>query len=515
MTAHRFGLVTCLLLVPAAALAASNKPRQAARETAAKIDAHMERLLAEAGLEPSPVAEPGDLLRRLSLDLNGVVPTTKTALSYRRFKSQRKLEVLIEALLSSPYFDERFGALLAEAWAPLKEAADPGYRYFGPQAWLAERIRAREPVDRMAAMGLTKQRLFRSAEPARRAAQMARALMGTSIGCAECHDHPFNKWKQKDLHRLAAFFAPRGEQVMVSPSGEPRRFQPRFLFSWPMSRREKSRLNAATPLEAAAALMTAKRNPRFARTFVNRVWAAMLGRGLVEPIDDVGAQEGPQVALLEALAADFIKNGQRLRHLVRAIAYSKTYRRSTRQTEGGAELDEGARRARRALERRLYARAPIRALSPAQIAASILRVTGVEPKKPSPGSNNKGAIRRWRGYLSERRQLTERFRRTMAEDADPQAFNGSVIQTLVLFNDPRLNAAIEPRQGSMLAQVLRGKASDEVKLERLFITVLSRSPSAEERALFTAAIAEAPDTQAAWVDLMWALLNSAEFLLNH
>lgn len=550
-----FGFALLSLLVPGLDRswgADGTEPAMDASATARMIDARIDRALSRASLEPAPAAEGERLVRRLSLDINGVIPGAKTIGAYLKSKDKDKTLQLINALIDAPAFDRHFADVFGAAWVGRKNRPDSGY--FRP--WLQEQFKKRRRFDAIVRdligaegalddNGASYFGLRWEAEPANFAAQSARVFMGLQIQCAQCHDHPFTEWKQEQFHEFAAYFAGirrgnkrvgdrnipslmqtrnRNYRYKIKSSGQNKRFSPRFLFDLEgVSQRGPRR-------EVVARLMTHPENPFFAKMTVNRVWKAMFGRGLVEPAEDLEGQDGYHPMLHEALAADFVASGYDLRHLVRSVALSRAYQRSSRRPKNQKDpslaleklakskdakvREEAARKAQE--EVWLFARASVRPLTPEQIVSSLFRATGVYSDGPDDASMGDmgGQGDKWKNL---RRSLLRQFDALYGDEgaSNPDAFDGTIPQTLLMLNGRFVNEAIKPLKGTMMAQILTGSTPTRQVVRSLFLAVLSRRPGKSEERAFTGYLRSQGSTQETYEDLMWALINSSEFLMNH
>jgi hypothetical protein len=540
-------LTLASLSVTSLALAQEPPARTRAEATARMIDARVDQAIKQAGFEPAPAAEKEAIVRRLALDLNGCIPRSGTMVKFLKSRSKDKVEELVDAMLEAPEFDEHWANILAGAWVGRKLRPDSQYfRKFLQEslakkmpfdAMVREILNASGPVDEKGASYFT---LRWETSPTDVAAQSARVFMGLQIQCAQCHDHPFTEWKQEQFHHFAAYFSGmqrgnvmRGDQNVpeVKYSARPynyklknatadQRFEPRFLFSFEASSKAKD------PRAQVAELMTHPENPYFARMTVNRVWKALFGRALIEPVEDLDASPGYHPMLLSFLAQDFIASGYDLRHLVRSIVYSRTYQRGSLRPKGQKDpaLEYEKVKDSKNTEKReaasllaqqevwLFARASARILTPEQIAASLVRAT-VLSEDEGAYVDPKVAER----FENLRKNLVRQFDELFGEDevANPDSFDGTIPQSLIMLNGNFLNEVIRPQMGTMLAQILKDTRAPADVVATIFFAALSRRPSKSEASAFTAYIQSQGATPQTYEDLLWALLNSSEFRMNH
>jgi len=521
-----------------------------ARAASRMIDARIDLAIAKSGIEPAGQAVNEAIVRRLALDISGVVPSAETVTTYLKSRKKDKLLTLIDELLESDGFSEQWTNVFTQAWIGrrMRRRITPYFR-----EWLMEQLQKRRPFDEIvraviSAEGALDENgagafMYRwEVKPSDVAANSARVFLGLQIQCATCHDHPFSDWKQEQFHEFASFFSglrrgnkkvgdkrisvvreakSSGYSYKIKRTGADTRFSPKFLFDIEGLEREHKGPGGR---KAVAALMTHPENPYFARMCVNRVWKSMFGRGLVEPVEDLEGQEGYHPMLLAFLAEDFIASGFDLRHLVRTVALSRAYQRSSRRKSGEKDpaveyarlaksKDKDVREAaalRAQQEVWLFARASLRPLSPEQIASSLFQATGVADLE---ASGKKSAKR----FQNLRRQLLRQFNQLYgeADSANPDSFDGTIPQTLIMLNGNFVNEAIKPQAGTALAHILADVRKPKDVVTMLFMNVLSRRPTKTESRVFTNYIGSRGANNTTYVDLMWALINSTEFLMNH
>jgi hypothetical protein len=343
-------------------------------------------------------------------------------------------------------------------------------------------------------------------KPENLAANTARVFLGLQVQCAECHDHPFADWKQTQFWQLAAFFgnAAGDAAAGVMPSDDPSLrtiaipdldvvVEAAFLDgSQPEWRAGEGRRTSL------ARWITRPENPFFARAAVNRVWEMFFGHGFVEPVDDLDPANPPRHAeLFDAIAEQFVLHDYDLKYLVRTIAATEAYQFSSRTKEAG-ESDP-----------RLFARLPLRQMTPEQLFDSLVQATGYRERIAEEQSFNPFAEDSIRAQFQARFRQAQR--RTEAET--------SILQALALMNGSFVADATSLQLSETLAAVAEMPLVDtETRVETLFLATLTRRPTAEEAAEFASYVdsgGPTGDTRAALADVFWALLNSAEFVLDH
>ena len=513
--------VVCLALTALPAAAAG--PAEA--EMAARIDALLAEAWAREGVQPAPPASDAEFLRRAWLDLCGIVPPLNDAdgiSGVRDFLASQdpdKRRVLIERLIARPahatHFANVWQGVLLRPQAGVQQAA--GVSPF--QTWLRGQLADNVPYDKLiedliltrGAANQSGPALFFTSlqlKPDELAASTSRAFLGVQIQCAQCHDHPFDKWKQRDFWGLAAFFG-RLQGIQQRPqataslreaeTGEVRLpgtdeiVPPKFLGG-----EVSSDQSPATRRERLVQWLAWPENPFVARAAVNRTWAQLFGRGLVEPVDDMGVHNPPShPELLDELAAYFVRTGYDLNALVRTLATTRAYQLSSQSLEGDADRPE------------LFARMAIKSLTAEQLYDCLLEATR---RRDIPLSVEQIPFRR---IDQERSAFLARFQ---SPGQRPTEYQGGIPQALVLLNGATIRQATDLGQSDLLAALDAPFLSDERRVEALFLSTLSRPPDKDELARFASHVHRASsdeDRRRALGDVLWAILNSAEFGMNH
>jgi hypothetical protein len=324
-------------------------------------------------------------------------------------------------------------------------------------------------------------------------------FLGTQIACARCHAHPADRWTQDDYHAFAAFFAritQRDGSVELAERGEvehPKTHKPvapRPLGGAPGG------LEASDPRAPLAEWLVSSDNPMFARNLVNRVWKHLLGRGLVEPVDDLRPTNPPaNPALLDALAANFVQHGFDLRWLVCEIANSRTYQLASRSTPANHRDEQ------------LSSHAYLKPLPAQVLADAVAEVTGVPDQFPGYAAGTRAVQLIGSQTPSQALDVLGRCARERSCETSGGT-GGSLAQSLHLINGSTINGKLREAAKSLQSRGLSGGAI----IDELYIRALSRPPSSAEHAMWEPQIAE--DAEAV-EDLLWALLNCREFSFNH
>jgi hypothetical protein len=519
-------------LTAVALLAAADQTTAGPPDPQALADRIDRRLAARrdaAGVEPAPAADDAEFLRRAYLDLTGRIPRPSDVREFLADPDPQKRARLIDDLLDSPRSASHFAAVWRAALIP-ETAATAEARFFQPgfEAWLRQRFRANTPYDQLVRELLTvtisadptaPEPVLRrpadpnplaffavkEAKPENLAAAATRTFLGLQLECAQCHDHPFAAWTRDQFWGQAAFFAglerhgnglfaPVSEaagrrEIKVAATG--RAVSAAFLDDatpdWSTGK---------SPRAVFADWVTAKANPFFARATANRVWGQFFGVGIVDPVDDFHDENKPShPELLDELAKGFTDAGFDLRFLVRAICRTQAYQRTSRQTHPGQA------------DPRLFARMPVRGLTGEQFFDSLALAIGYrEPAADRAGFD--------RGRGSPR----DRFLTQFALQGKPAEPETSVPQALALMNGSFVHDATTLGTSPTLVAVREtpGMSMAE-RVEALFLATLSRRPTDKERDRLVTFVEEGGTGRRAdrLADVLWVLLNTAEFRLNH
>jgi len=414
MGSHRLkGLLASLgLAVIAAGLqAAPARTDTPAAETAAL--AHRIDQLIDAGykarkIQPVPLADDAEFLRRVYLDLTGRIPAVSEVHRFLKSKDPDKRRILVEELLGSPNYINHFANVWRAAIIP--PSNNQQFQFFGPQmeGWLRVRLRDEVPYDQMVRDLLTTNLGF---GPGRRggtfdqgasvfyqvnefkaeniAASTSRLFLGVKIECAQCHDHPFARWSRKQFWEMAAFFieAQPQQQVRRGPNGkvlQPMAEKPKTEIQIPGTDKvvQARFLDGKVPdfstdpssRKVFADWMTSNNNTFFAKAVVNRYWAHFFGVGIADPVDELENEDNPpsHPELLDEVARTFVQKGYDTKFLIRAITSTKTYQRtSAGSAQGSADL-------------RSFSRMPLKGLSGEQLFDSLCQATGYRDNQQNP-----------------------------------------------------------------------------------------------------------------------------------
>lgn len=480
------------------------------------IDQHVDAKLAKLNIAASGLCDDAEFLRRITIDLTGTLPTAAAARKFLEDKSADKRTKLVQSLLASPEFAD----LWAMRWADLLrvERGTLGHeRAYGYYKWIRDSIANNTPFDRFArelvtAEGPTSEvgaaNFYRVVtKPGEMAGSLSQVFLGVRIGCAECHHHPFDRWGQSDYYGMVGFFAPvgaRGDAILSS--GDPGTTHPRTkkpVYSHALGTTMPEADPKGDRRVVLADWMTKPDNPYFARNLSNRVWAWMLGTGIVEPVDDVRATNPPSnPELLDALAKFNIENKYDVKKLIAAIAASRTYQTSCRPNETNERDD------------RNFSRALFKRPDAEVLLDIVCQSTGVPEKfTGSPGVTR--AVQLWDSKA--RHEFLKLFGRPVRATACEceRTKEPSVAQVLNLLNSPDVQAKLSHESGTV-ARLVRAHKDDAKLVEEMYLTFFARLPSADEMKVATEHLKKRNGARReAAEDLAWAMLNSTEFLFNH
>jgi hypothetical protein len=489
------------------------------------IDAKLQRLK----IQPSASAGDAAFLRRVSLDMTGRLPAPEEVRAFLADPAPRraKRRALIDKLIGSPAFVDhwtvKWGDLLQNSRKFLGEKGAFEFR-----EWIRQAIASNRPYDKVVRDLLTSRgssyenpaaNYYRITPDAKTAMEKAtQVFLGVRMVCAQCHDHPFEKWTQDQYYQMAAFFSAVGvrpgyevgEEIVYDQRADfemkhPKdgRVVPPVFMVASAGLGPGSIPSDASRREALADWLASKDNPFFARSTANRVWSYFFGRGIIEPVDDIRASNPPSnPALLDALTADFVDHGFDLRHLMRTIVNSRTYQAGIATNEWNAgDVDNFSR----AIPRRLTAE---------QLMEALTQAAGVRPAFPEvPPDTHPAQLPDphvgKEGFLD----LFGRPARESACECERRS-DLSLPQALNLVNGNTISDAVADSKGRVAKAILSGTEDREL-VEELYLASLSRPPSAAELESGMKYLAGEGGRAARAQDLLWALVNSKAFLYNH
>ncbi len=481
---------------------------------AREIDRILEESWAHQGIRPVPISDDAEFCRRVWFDLTGVAPSVFEVRRFLDDPRQDKRAELIDRLLRS----QRYASHMASRWIdillPSDSQAQPqaGANVAALHEWLQQQFTQNTPYDYLVAEFLTAggagnsgPAIFytsHSLEPAKLAAASSRIFMGIQLQCAQCHNHPFDRWTQVDFWQYAAFFgqlrqsdAAMAPNTIIEdrPGGEvtfPDSDQI-MLPRYPGISEPPERDPTDNRRRQLTIWLASRDNPYFARAAVNRIWAQMFGCGLVDPVDAMDADHQPShPELLDFLANYFVQQRFDLRDLYAAIARSDGYGRTS------AVLND--------------LRPPVNSF-----AAMNVKTLTARQFYDSLHQNvyRRSAVTAGDGQSADRAVREQFLARMRAPDASPRDYPHGVVQALGLMNGPEISSATHEQTSALIAAIEAPFFDDAQRIETLFLATLSRKPTESEMVQFADHLAAAESSQqrrGALGDLLWILLNTAE-----
>jgi len=491
-------------------------------------------------IAPSDLCDDETFLRRVTLDLVARPPTVAEYEAFMADSSPDKRAKVIDALLATTEFADYQAALWTERlrvmgsnYAPVVTVHKAAQTF---SVWIRNQFRANRPLDQFISEMVTASGANISSGPANLysmlvhktrvepkplAADFSQLFLGVQIQCAECHNHPFDRWTMDDYYGFVSFFTGMSYKPGIEPK-EKRIYWDRAKGTAAIhpvdgKGRPAKTLGAVEPAgiqgdprPALAAWLTAADNEIFARNLANRIWAQFLGRGLVEPVDDMRVSNPPTNApLMDALAARLVEVKFDLKAFVRDICNSRVYQLSGRPTPSNAG------------DTRQFSRAAVRRLRADVLLDSVVAVTGVQRQLPNwpKGTRAVDYHPRGKGGNSIGGDVGDDFFATFGRSsrgsicACETRSNPTLSQTMHMAVGDTLRDRLAA--GDVVKSLMETKSSPEEIITALFIRAITRKPTPAELAGFTEMVAGADKGPAVYEDILWALLSSTEFVFNH
>jgi hypothetical protein len=517
------------------------------------VDRHTLSQWKQLDLMPSDLCSDEVFIRRVHIDIAGTLPTPEQVKKFLASKDPAKRDKLIDALLETPeysyYFANKWADILkVKRVKPETQRMERARGTFAFHGWIRDAIARDMPYDRFAREIITASGdnirnppsfWFKEvSQPASFVGNLGQVFLGLRLSCAECHHHPYEKWSQDDFWGIAAFVGRTGIKTTMLPSengsGDPVRRQSVFTRIGPDTRLYIPRTGRTAvmhlldgapvqtqpeedPRQKLVDWLVDVKNPYFARAVANRYWAHFFGRGIVDPLDDMRATNPPSnPELLDALARELTDHKYGLKHLVRIICKSRTYQLSA--------VPNGINQA----DRQTYARYYPKRMTAEVLFDAFHQVTGTTSTLVHTG-NDFG--------LSGQPLPADRHAPTRAIMLPDESFasyfldvfgrperispcecerggESHLSQVLHLLNSKEVNGKVAAA-GARAATLARDARPEEEKIEELFLWVFARKPTEKDMKLARAYIEKhADDKSIAYQDMLWALINSNEFLFN-
>lgn len=513
------------------------------------VDQHVFAKLKRLGIAPSELCSDEEFIRRVSLDVTGTLPTPSDVRAFLASTDADKRSRLIESLLARDdyvdFWTMKWGDVLRIKKTLIQPKGVESYH-----GWLRRMVATNAGFDEVAEELITSQghsyksgpvNYFCVVREPKNAGELiqhdltestASLFLGIRLQCAKCHNHPFERWTQDDYHGLAAFFTQVKQTRHGNPPGvgnpEHRPISINFDAAAPEMLQPRTNKNIAPKFlggdrptfeigedrrPALAEWLTQPGNPFFAKSVVNRVWYHLLGRGIVDPVDDF-RESNPSAndELLSALADDFVAHNFDVKHVIRTVANSRTYQLGSQPNEFNAD------------DEKYFSRAIVKTLPAEVLMDAICAVTGV-PEAYTNQPAGRRAIQlpdndvihqpsRYLGY--DRHPFMKTFgqpaRELACECARETEF--SLAQALELMNGPTVAAKLSAAE-NQLSRLISQQMSDEQILEDLYLAALCRKPSDATAQAFLTYVKQAPNRRLAWEDVVWTILRSREFTSRH
>ncbi|MBY0523844.1 MAG: DUF1549 domain-containing protein [Gemmataceae bacterium] len=484
------------------------------------VDSLVFRKLQKLNVLPSEPADDAEFMRRVYLDVIGTLPTPEEARRFLNDKRQDRRVKLVDELLERPEYADYWALKWSDVLRVDRQALGHkgAYAYY---RWIRDSLAANKSYDQFAREILTAEGPLGEVGPANfykavpkageAASNWAQTFLGVRIACAECHHHPFDRWSQTDYYGMVGHFtqvslskSAKGELLILGADAPVKHSRSgQVIFAHALGTKMPEASPAGDRRMLLADWMTAADNPYFARNLANRTWAHFLGRGPVEPVDDVRATNPPtNPELLDGLAKHLIDNKYDVKKLIRAITASRVYQLSSKPNATN-ERDE-----------QNYSRALFKRIDAEVLLDMVCQTTGSGEKFPGTPAGTR-AIQLWDSRVSHYfLKLFGRPVRVSACECERNHEPG-VAQVLHLLNSPEIQSKLS-HEGGTVARLTRKHAENGPLVEDLYLAFFSRLPSAKERAVAVEYLGKDKDKRREAVeDLAWSLMNSVEFIFNH
>ncbi len=485
------------------------------------------------GIPASPVCDDGTFLRRLYIDITGTLPTEAEAAEFLASADPEKRNKVIDKLLDSPAYADYFANKWNLVLRNKKRANDQTAPTYGFHKWIWSSLYDNKPYDQFVREILTASgnaddnppvAWYREVDlPNEQVEDVSQLFLGLRIQCARCHHHPFEKWSQDDYYSLAAFFSRVGRKNIIGGNNAMR---DKRIFTIDNQGPAQARNERTGKMLAPAGLgnkpltvtsdddprvlladwMSDSQNPFFAKALVNRYWKHFFSRGIVEPEDDMRETNPPaNPELLNKLALDFISHKFDLKHLVRTICRSSTYQLSSLPNEYNLKDKQNFSRY---YPKRLTAEVLYDAFH--QVTATGQAFGGMPAGTRSMQLPDPGA--------AQNVYFLKVFGQPQGDTACEceRSQEANLAQSLHLLNSSEVQGKIADGNGRSGKFANDKDRPTDAKIKELYRWVYSREPDAEEMKIALAHVEKHKDTpKIAYEDIIWALINSKEFLFNH
>jgi hypothetical protein len=485
------------------------------------VDEYVFAKLKKLRVAPAALCDDSDFLRRAYLDIAGTLPTIEEAEAFYADEDPDKRDKLVDQLIERPEFSDIWTMKWAEVLRvkAVPNVLDPkGMNRYND--WLREKISRNVPMDQIVRELLASQGgnftnpatnfYIIERDPSIIAENVAQVFMGVQMKCAQCHNHPFERWTMDDYYSFAAFFGQVGRKASTDPreqiiynagGGEVKHLitqaamAPKFLGG------ERPDTTGKDRRQVLAEWLTSPENPWFSKNIANRVWQHFLGAGIVDPPDDVRVTNPPaNPDLLEVIGRKMVEYNYDLRSLVRDICKSYTYQMSTQP------------RAPEYADTRNFAVARLRRLSAEQMLQALSVATDTDVKfsgLPLGATPTQIAGASSNYFLNIFGRPARDSVCTCDRTGEP-----TLAQSLHLINGSTVNGALAKEDSSLNKWIAEELPPADI-VKRMYLASVSRPPTEDETARLTAYVEAAEDKKAALQDAFWSVLNSKEFIFNH
>ncbi len=504
MSSRPVALIFILTTVPAFA---GPPAKLSEPELARKVDALLAERWKDTKVVPASRTDDATFIRRAFLDLAGRIPSILEIRDFLDDDRPDKRRIWVDDLLRglrrdnrSDTYSDHFAAVWGSLMVPVGSEEQGAGNSIAFQGWMRNQLREKVGYNEIVRRILVNegggevQSFYQANEnkPENLAAAASRLFLGVKLECAQCHDdRSGGQWTREQFWELAVFFS---QGTALDIPGAKRRVEARFLDG---TAPDLTKLR--NPRETLAKWMTSAENPYFASTAANRVWAYLFGIGIIDPVDERGDQHPPShPELLDELATQFVLHDFDLKYLLRALIMTEAYQRVSLSTHPTQE------------DPRLFARMQVRGLSAAQLFDSLAEATEYRTERNPPNP-----------YVDPSRRQSPRddFVNRFTSRDRPTEATTSILQALHLMNGPFMARSTSLEHNRTLATVAEASKIDTARrLETLFLVALSRKPTEAELARLKPYIDRGGPTgsrKKALADVFWALLNTAEFRVNH
>lgn len=545
MTIKLGGCFACLLVGSLCGVAAADESAEvnAGDPSELSVVEFTDKLISQGyednEIEPSGFAEDEEWIRRVYLDIVGRIPTLTETKEFLDNENVRKRPALIESLLESPDYIRNMTTIWTNnciGRGTPRRVSRQGMEKFFREAFAKNRpwdevvvdiVTAEGHFEENGAVNYTLAQMQMPDDAVQLTAKTTKLFLGMQVQCTQCHNHPFNNWQQSQFWEFNSFFRQvekrdhrkfdekTGRQVDDFSEVLTKDFSGGVFFekrsglmqvAFPVYNGKEVEPDAFDRRKEFGKLLLETDNgesPLIAHAFVNRMWAQFFGYGFTRPVDDMGPHNPASHPLvLERISAEFVKNGYDVKQLVRWIANTEAYSRTSQFGENN-EVDNPA-----AGEVPLFSHMYIKSMQAEQLYDSLIVAS-------SAHKSGKGG---WDAQEQQRRRWMQQFVVAFDTDESDEAttFNGTIPQALMMMNSELTEKAVNAERGSFLYETFSGPGNEATKMQDLYLAALSRRPTRNEVSKATRLIGQyGPNKVMAYQDLFWALLNSNEFILIH